>query len=94
MPPGPVRGTDLVQHLLVLRIDIDPQVILPGKRGWIHIIDEDRDIENVIITLDMRKPDLPGGKGLELFHRLHRIVRPVLADILREIVPQLLIARG
>jgi hypothetical protein len=87
MPPCPVRSTNSFQHLLILSIDINTQIILPGKERGIHIIDEDRDIENVIITLDMRKPDLPCGKTLKFFYHQRRIIHSVLTDILPEINP-------
>lgn len=94
MPSRPVRSTNFFQHLLVFVIDINTKIIFPGKERRTHIIYEDRDLKDVIITPDMGQPDLTGGKSLEFFHRLHRIVHPVFTDILWKIVPQFLVARG
>ena len=46
------------------------------------IVNKYRDEEDVVITFDMRMPDLSRGKGLEFLHCQHWIIHPVFTDIL------------
>src|ERR1051325_2771978 len=80
--------------LTVLGINVDPEGIGPRQLRRMDVVDLDRDEEQGVVAYEVGQRRPASRKGAKQFHRLGRIVRPILADRPRKLLEEGFISAG
>ena len=93
MPTRYVPAPNGVKELQVLFVNVDAKAIGSVDSRRVHIIDMDRDEQQIIESFLMSQIGSPSGKTSKVFESLLSIVGAILTDREGEVVPKAFVSR-